>query len=268
MHSGGGMDDVGDFWTQDAFSTVNDIIYGIYNDDLMDVYPNYCTRLEALIPFDGFFYSYFYYDSDRCRAFNFDASRSISPESIQEYVDKYWAMDYIRWFLDSCKPGVFRDTDIVSPEAFENSAFFKDWLAPLGFFYSAIAPVSNNDKTIVSLDLFRSKKSGNFSDSELCLLRNFNKHLCSRFVEEFPQGITEAHYRGLKESLKDAYSLTEREMEVADLLSAKKTRQEICEELFISANTLKKHIANIYRKLGVSSASQFDQAIARIDGTG
>ncbi len=262
---GGGMDDVSDFWVGEAFSLVNDTIYGIYNDDLMDVYPKYCARLEALVPFDGYFYSYFYYDSNRCKAFNFEASSNIPSASIEEYVEKYWAIDYIRWFLDSSASEVFRDTDVISPLAYEQSAFFRGWLAPLGFFYSAIAPVSSCEKTIVSLDLMRSKDSGDFSDSELVLLQGFNRHLCSRFVGEFPQGITEAHFKGLKGSLKDTFSCTDREMDVIDLLVAKKSRSEVCEELFISANTLKKHIANIYRKLGVSSANQFFQKVAEFE---
>ncbi|MBC5584060.1 hypothetical protein GS424_016200 [Eggerthella guodeyinii] len=54
-------------------------------------------------------------------------------------------------------------------------------------------------------------------------------------------------------------------MDVIDLLVAKKSRSEVCEELFISANTLKKHIANIYRKLGVSSANQFFQKVAEFE---
>ena len=35
-----------------------------------------------------------------------------------------------------------------------------------------------------------------------------------------------------------------------------KNNTEICDELFITANTLKKHILNIYRKLGIKNRVQ------------
>ena len=43
--------------------------------------------------------------------------------------------------------------------------------------------------------------------------------------------------------------LTKREQEVLQLLSQGMTREEIAAKLFISAETVKMHIKNIYRKL-------------------
>ena len=40
-----------------------------------------------------------------------------------------------------------------------------------------------------------------------------------------------------------------------------KEREEICEELSISVNTLKKHTVNIYRKLGVGNRVQLFKKI-------
>ena len=49
------------------------------------------------------------------------------------------------------------------------------------------------------------------------------------------------------------FSLTKREIEILELLSAGKSYQGISEELFISPKTVSSHIENIYRKLGVHS---------------
>jgi LuxR family transcriptional regulator, maltose regulon positive regulatory protein len=54
--------------------------------------------------------------------------------------------------------------------------------------------------------------------------------------------------------------LSEREMEVMRLILAGLTNQEIAEELFISLNTVKSHIKNIYKRLDVSKRAK---AIAR-----
>src|SRR5690625_5154269 len=50
-------------------------------------------------------------------------------------------------------------------------------------------------------------------------------------------------------------TLTEREVEIIRHLAQEHTRAEMAEAMFISVNTLKTHLKSIYRKLGVSSAS-------------
>ncbi len=52
------------------------------------------------------------------------------------------------------------------------------------------------------------------------------------------------------------YSLSNREKEVLNLLSNGKSYQEIGEKLFISVDTVRHHIRNIYRKLHVHSQSE------------
>ena len=50
--------------------------------------------------------------------------------------------------------------------------------------------------------------------------------------------------------------LTQREEEVLELLAAGLTDREIGEQLVISPVTVKKHVANIYGKLGVSNRTE------------
>ena len=49
------------------------------------------------------------------------------------------------------------------------------------------------------------------------------------------------------------HHLTVRELDVLKLVYKGKNNAEIAEELFISINTVKKHMKNIYEKLGTSS---------------
>jgi LuxR family maltose regulon positive regulatory protein len=54
--------------------------------------------------------------------------------------------------------------------------------------------------------------------------------------------------------------LSQRELELLGLVAAGRSNQEIAQELFVAVGTVKKHLNNIFGKLGVSSRTQ---AIAR-----
>jgi DNA-binding NarL/FixJ family response regulator len=50
--------------------------------------------------------------------------------------------------------------------------------------------------------------------------------------------------------------LSEREAEVLKLIAGGKSNREIAEQLFVSARTVERHIANIYGKIDVHSRTQ------------
>jgi len=58
--------------------------------------------------------------------------------------------------------------------------------------------------------------------------------------------------------------LSEREMEVLQLLVNGLSNQEIADQLFVQLSTVKKHVSNIYGKLGVTSRTQAIQAARQI----
>lgn len=63
--------------------------------------------------------------------------------------------------------------------------------------------------------------------------------------------------KGKKETIDASeLGLSERETEVLQLLSEGCSNQEIADRLFVSLNTIKTHISNIYSKLGVSRRTQ------------
>jgi DNA-binding CsgD family transcriptional regulator len=51
-------------------------------------------------------------------------------------------------------------------------------------------------------------------------------------------------------------TLTRRERDVLLLLAAGHANQQIADELFISINTVKRHITNLFAKLGATSRSE------------
>ncbi len=63
------------------------------------------------------------------------------------------------------------------------------------------------------------------------------------------------------------YGLTRRENTILYNLMQGKENPVICEELTISTNTLKKHILNIYRKLGIRNRVQLFKMIREHEET-
>ena len=68
-----------------------------------------------------------------------------------------------------------------------------------------------------------------------------------------------------KQKALPAAALTRREREVMALIAAGCSNRQIASELVITLGTAKRHIANIYRKLGVHSRAQA-VAVARETG--
>lgn len=78
------------------------------------------------------------------------------------------------------------------------------------------------------------------SDGEIYLLT---------LIEDLP--ITDLEYQDLSK-----YNITRREREIAFLISQGKTNLEICSQLFISENTIKTHIKQLYSKLNVKNRNE------------
>ena len=79
----------------------------------------------------------------------------------------------------------------------------------------------------------------------------------SPMSSQIARDVIKAFKEGAAPTEKDlAYKLSSREKEVLNLLAEGNNYQEIAEELFISVDTVRHHIRNIYKKLHVHSRSE------------
>ena len=95
------------------------------------------------------------------------------------------------------------------------------------------------------------------------ILNEVNEHLCNRFRLAYPNGVNRFMMDCNVDSIIATYSLSQREWEVCSLLVKGMSRAEIADSLSISKNTLKHHVASIYRKMHVSNGMQFFAAFNR-----
>jgi DNA-binding NarL/FixJ family response regulator len=90
--------------------------------------------------------------------------------------------------------------------------------------------------------------------------RIYNEHAISAYIEK--QAFDRAAFRrvveetkSMQHSMSELSALTDREREVLDLLAQGLTNKEIAEKLFITTNTVKRHLKAIFEKLGVHTRS-------------
>ena len=65
------------------------------------------------------------------------------------------------------------------------------------------------------------------------------------------------------EELRGLDSLSAREREIAELVTDRKTNDQIAAELFLSVKTIESHLRNVFRKLEVSSRVDVARAVER-----
>ena len=56
--------------------------------------------------------------------------------------------------------------------------------------------------------------------------------------------------------LKERYNLSPREIEVIELVVQGKSNQEAADKLFVVEKTVKFHLTNVYKKMGIKSRAQ------------
>ena len=86
------------------------------------------------------------------------------------------------------------------------------------------------------------------------IVKAFSDHLNLRFYEYYTKDSKNSSSTSYSiANLASQYNLTNREVEVLQLIFQDMDNDEIANKLFISGYTLKKHIQNLYRKFDVST---------------
>ncbi len=101
--------------------------------------------------------------------------------------------------------------------------------------------------------LLRLENRGAASEYIKKLLQAFKQEQFTNSSESIPKSTTEAT---IIASASIPNPLTHREQEIMELLSKRLSNQEIADRLFISRETAKRHIANMYKKLMVKNRRQ------------
>jgi len=135
-----------------------------------------------------------------------------------------------------------RLSDVVSRSRLVRSRVYADWFAPDGIAAELEVGIARSRR--ITRNFVLSRTHGDFSDRDVAVLQMVAPHLAR--IHEM------SRLRGAVEPA-DRDRLTAREGEILELVAAGLTNAAIAERLWISPGTVKKHLDNVYAKLGVAN---------------
>ncbi len=234
---------------------LNNIIYKIYTtENFDDMRLKLFEELKMVIDFDS---ADFYLASKEeghllCNPVTYNCDMDLS--------EIYEDIDYSRGIVASGKMLIYRETDIISDDARVETEYYKRVYKPNNWHYALQVVLARHKKFLGAITFYRTIGKENFHYDDIFVLDILKDHLAYRLEQhsknkESVQGKLSVMEATVK------YELTKRESEILKALMDGKDNGDICHELVITPNTLKKHILNIYRKLEINTRVQLFKMI-------
>jgi len=242
------------------WTIINDIVTEIYSSIPYPNLGNTIKRIKKLIPFSHSMSCLISNRDDKVEFFH-NKSDDISAEHMELYSKKYIVHDFVLWYSAVPEEKSFRETDIIVEKYMADSVFMKEWMSPINAYYGAVCNIAGNGYSYGNTCLYRSKDEGNFTDKEMLILKTINNHLCICFKSLFPYGIQQNIISQNVDKLSSVYHLSAREKELVQKIAAGVARHNLAKEMFISENTIKKHLNSIYQKINVKNFEELMKVI-------
>jgi len=243
---------------------INDLIFKINSiPDLTQMRKTFFELIKVLIPYDFITF----YLADREKLMKDPIAVGISEEDLQRYIDEYKYFDYKRWIFLSAQNRAFRETDLFPSKERELTPYYQKVYVRAGIHYEAILSLAYNGVFVGVVSIYRRKEGPDFSDRDIYILDILKNHLAFRLHTGLSAGgasLSATKPLGFYETFRKKYGLTNRETEILELIGSGIDNEGICQKLFITINTLRKHFINIYRKMGVTKRIELFQLISGI----
>ncbi|WP_417224263.1 response regulator transcription factor [Amphritea sp.] len=161
--------------------------------------------------------------------------------------------------MDPLNPERFTDRDDrvvtldsqMSPHLLKQTIYYQEFMVPNNHRFVADMFFRHEGRIIAVLTMLREAGLGNYSTHELRLLRSLQP-----FLEYSLNAVYLPHRNNERQSITDHYALTERELDVLELLLSGSSNKEIALALGLGLATIKTHLHNIFQKVSVQSRSE------------
>ena len=243
---------------QNKWLIINDLIYDIHSIEPLDeMREKVLNNLKLLIDYDlaTFWLADFYGDKLLTNPIGINTTK----ESLCKYNDQdFESEDETAWIMRSGKSMVYRETDLINVNDRKRTEYYKEIYEKQNIYYSLQIAIAYAGNFLGIISLCKCKDNIDFSEKDLFICEILKEHLNYRFWRDSPaykQNLNVIdHYKFTL--IANENQLTKRETEVCELLMQDLYHNEISEKLYISNNTLKKHITSIYKKCSVSNKFQ------------
>ncbi len=231
---------------------LNSIIYKIYTtEDTTSMRTQLLEQLKMIMDFDS---TDFYLGAADGNGVE-ELTNQVTYNCDVDESSKYSELDYSRGIMYSGKSMVYRETDIISDDKRVETEYYKKVYRPNNWHYSLQIILGYHKEFLGVITLYRTIGKDNFVYDDVFVMDMLKDHLAYRLYKDRYSMDDNIHKMSINKAA-DKYDLTKREEIVLKALIEGGDNQKICDELAISINTLKKHILNIYRKMGVKSRVQ------------
>lgn len=226
---------------------LNSIIYKIYTmNNISDMREQFLEQIKMLIDFDS---------ADFHLASPTGENKLVSPVLFNCEDDlsvAYDEIDYSRGIMYSGNALIYRETDILADEKRIATDYYKKVYKPNNWHYSLQMVLARKKEFVGVVTFYRCIGKDDFAYDDIFILDLLKDHLAYRLYHQKKSGDLLSEKLTVS-AASEKYNLTRREQTILKLLMEGRNNAMICNDLTITDNTLKKHILNLYRKLGVNN---------------
>lgn len=234
---------------------LNSIIYKIYTTEDADIMRSqFLEQMKMVLDFDS---------ADFYLASQDDEKRLVRPVTYNcddEEALLNAAMESGRADMYTGKCLVYRETDVLADSERVQTELYNKVYKPNNWHYAIQMILGRNKEFLGVITFYRTIGKDNFQYDDIFILDMLKDHIAYRLFSDNREHGNAVGKLTVTEAT-EKYELTKREHTILHLLMDGRDNAAICEELAISVNTLKKHILNIYRKLGIKNRVQLFKMI-------
>ncbi|WP_138419556.1 LuxR C-terminal-related transcriptional regulator [Aquibacillus sediminis] len=201
---------------------------------------------------------------------------NMENQAASDYLNNFYELDYFvpnKVIQKISNQRVLTVEDLISRKEYENSAFYNEFMRRYGYHHYISMYIYNGSELIGAIDFVRSKNEKDFTNEEIMCLEIISRHLAEKLSEsqKLDSNDHDDHLTPLEpftiSPLKQSFKLTNKEAEVLQLVLQGCTNNDIAKNLFISINTVKKHLQSIYRKLEVTNRTSLSYKVHQLSST-
>lgn len=243
---------------ENDWMAINHLLLKMYSQKSKVLFDNgFIQNLQYLIPFDKA--SFFLHNHEGEPVLYNPETIGFDTTTYDQYlplIPKAIPHSWVNFYEKSI---VVRDSDVCKTEnermttEYYNSLYINENIK-----YALTISLAHNSTRVGIFTLFRESSKNDFTDREINIAENLMDHFaCYAYdiygIEKYAKST--AQVPSMSEMVKE-YNLSEREKDVLRLVLTGHSTKEICNRLFITETTAKKHISSIYNKMGIHSRSE------------